>query len=101
MASSLQVAENHSSSNDSAEQVIHAGLVFAIGTAVCLWLSSELWIFVVAMALLGFAWNFMFLAGAFFRARCAMSVVFFLWARHDMKPCGPKPKSFFFLCKQA
>ncbi|CAK9073736.1 unnamed protein product [Durusdinium trenchii] len=44
-------------------KVIHAGLVFAIGTAVCLWLSSELWIFVVAMALLGFAWNFMFLAG--------------------------------------
>ena len=44
-------------------QVINAGLVLACATAIILWLESELWAFVVAMALLGFTWNFMFLGG--------------------------------------
>lgn len=43
--------------------MIHSGLILACTTAIILWLDHELAAFVVAMGLLGFTWNFMFLGG--------------------------------------
>ncbi|CAL1140510.1 unnamed protein product [Cladocopium goreaui] len=51
-------------------KVIQSGLILACATAIILWLENELWAFMVAMGLLGFTWNFMFLGGTVLLNSC-------------------------------